>query len=128
MAGADEVKAELEANAQTSAFIERLAQRVGATAGAKAVFGEVVERDGVSVIPVARAVWGFGGGGGTSAGEEGAGGGGGGAVRPIGYIEVRSGEASFRPIRDPRLLGAAAVAVAIAAAGVAQIARARLSA
>jgi uncharacterized spore protein YtfJ len=57
-------------------FVQRLAERVDATAGASAVSGDPVERDGVTVIPVARATWGFGGGSGGEAGREGAGGGG----------------------------------------------------
>ncbi len=43
-------------------LVERLAERLGSTARATAVFGEPVECDGVTVIPVAKARWGFGGG------------------------------------------------------------------
>ena len=118
MADVDTVKSELTANAQTAAFVERLAKRVGGEIRAKAVFGKAVKRDRVSVIPVARATWGFGGGGGTSAGEEGTGGGGGGWVRPIGFIEVRDDEAKFKPIREPRLILGAAMAVLLAAGAV----------
>jgi uncharacterized spore protein YtfJ len=81
-------------------FTERLAERVGATARASAVFGDAVEREGVTVIPVARARWGFGGGSGAREGEEGSGGGGGTFVSPIGYIELRAGEARFRRINN----------------------------
>jgi uncharacterized spore protein YtfJ len=85
-------------------FVERLADRVGARAGAATVFGEPVERDEITVIPVARAGWGFGGGSGTGPGGEGGGeGGGGGAVAwPVGYIEIRGQETRFRPIVDLR--------------------------
>ena len=48
-----------------SSFIERLAKQLGATANVTSVFGEPVERDGTTVIPVARFKWGFGGGEGT---------------------------------------------------------------
>ena len=65
--------------------------------------GQPVERSGVTVIPVAKATWGFGGGSGGEAGKEGAGGGGGGFVAPLGYIEVRESGAKFKRIRDPRL-------------------------
>ncbi|HEX6116224.1 MAG TPA: spore germination protein GerW family protein [Solirubrobacterales bacterium] len=118
MAGLDDVRAEIEASAGAGDFVERLAQRMSGAARAEAVFGDVVERGGVSVIPVARAMWGFGGGGGVGDGEEGSGGGGGGLVRPIGFIEIRGGEASFRRIRDPRppLIAAAAVLLAAVAA------------
>ena len=96
--------------------IEALAKRVGGKATAKAVYGKAVEREGVTVIPVARAAWGFGGGGGTSDGEQGTGGGGGGFVRPVGFIEVRDGQAKFRAIRDPRVALRAAVIVLVALA------------
>lgn len=81
-------------------FIGSLAERVGATARAATIFGEPVERDGVTVIPVARARWGFGGGAGKRKDEDGAGGGGGMQVTPVGFIELRNGEADFRPIRN----------------------------
>jgi uncharacterized spore protein YtfJ len=57
------------------------------------------------VIPVAKALFGFGGGGGSGArkGNEGSGGGGGGAalVSPVGYIEMRGGGAEFKRISTP---------------------------
>jgi uncharacterized spore protein YtfJ len=46
-------------------FVERIADRVGAHATVKAVFGDPIERDGITVIPVARVRWGFGGGAGS---------------------------------------------------------------
>jgi uncharacterized spore protein YtfJ len=92
-----------------SAFVDGLLERVGQTVGGKArastVFGEPVEREGITVIPVAKARFGFGGGGGagTREGEEGsgAGGGGGAVVTPVGYIEVRDGTAEFKRISNP---------------------------
>ena len=58
--------------------------------------------DGVKVIPVAKARWGFGGGGGSrDAGGEGSGGGGGVWVSPVGYIEMKDGDSRFRPIQGP---------------------------
>lgn len=83
--------------------MQRLAERVGLPARASAVFGEAVERSGVTVIPVAKASWGFGGGSGGEAATQGSGGGGGAAVAPIGFIEVREDGARFVPIQDPRL-------------------------
>jgi hypothetical protein len=87
-------------------FLERLAERVGGRASAKAEFGEPIERGDLTVVPVARVRWGFGGGSGTSAGEaeaSGSGGGAGVAADAIGYIQVRSGEATFRRIAAPFL-------------------------
>lgn len=93
----------------TDAFLERLVDRIGGRAGVQAVFGEPVERDGLTVIPVARVRWGFGGGSG-SAGDvvdgpgsgSGSGGGGGVAVDAIGYLEIGPGRATFQPIDQPR--------------------------
>jgi len=95
-------------------LVERLADRLGSSAHATAVFGEPIERDGVTVIPVAKARWGVGGGGGrppARAGEgpgerpagpegESTGGGGGVAVAPVGFIEVSADGARFRRIVD----------------------------
>ena len=80
-------------------FIGGMAEKLGAAARAATIFGDPVERDGVTVIPVARARWGFGGGVGRRNDEDGAGGGGGAQVSPIGFIELKNGQAEFRPIR-----------------------------
>lgn len=85
-------------------FVERLAQRLGLAADASHIFGAPVERDGLTVIPVARAVYGFGGGSGGREGEEGAGGGAGVALTPVGFIEMGGGAARFRRLRDPLTL------------------------
>src|SRR3954447_13637191 len=65
-------------------FFEKLAEKLGASAQAAHIFGEPVERDGVTVIPVATARWGLGGGGGKRGGARrpGRGGGGGGGGGP----------------------------------------------
>jgi uncharacterized spore protein YtfJ len=63
----------------------------------KRVYGEPVERDGVTVIPAASVRGGAGGGGDS----EGNGGGGFGVVaRPIGAYVIRNGEVSWRPAVD----------------------------
>ena len=84
-------------------FIEGMAEKLGAVARAATIFGEPVERDGITVIPVAKARWGFGGGAGRRKDEDGAGGGGGAQVSPVGFIELKNGEAEFRPIRTVSL-------------------------
>ncbi len=109
-----EAQAQARESVEGSRLLKELAERVGATARASAVFGEPVERGGITVIPVARARWGFGGGGGTHEGEGGSGGGGGSILDPVGFIELRDGEATFRRLRDP--LKPAALIAAIAAA------------
>jgi len=52
------------ARGRTAPLIEKLADRIGARATVKAAFGEPVVRGGLTVVPVARVVWGFGGGSG----------------------------------------------------------------
>jgi uncharacterized spore protein YtfJ len=106
-------------------FIERMAERVGGKASVRAVFGDPIERDGLTIIPVAKVRWGFGGGAGgpiamgpgspagspfsdRAAGDEaarstdaaGAGSGGGGGVTadPVGFLEIGPDGATFRPI------------------------------
>jgi uncharacterized spore protein YtfJ len=81
-------------------FIGAMAERLGATARASIIFADPVERDGLTIIPVARARWGFGGGVGRKRDEDGAGGGGGAQVTPVGYIAIKNGDAEFRPIRN----------------------------
>lgn len=86
-------------------LLERLSQQLSTTAKAQAVYGTPVERDGITVIPVARARYGFGGGGGggTQPGEAagaGLGAGAGVSLTPVGYIELREGRSRFRPIRS----------------------------
>ena len=102
-----------------SELLEQIGRTVGQRAQASAVFGEPVQREGLTVIPVAKARFGFGGGGGagTSDGDEGSGGGGGGgaAVTPIGFIEVRDEGASFKRISTTMDLVPLVAAGAVAA-------------
>jgi hypothetical protein len=116
----DEAKAKAQADGGSS-FV-KLAEQLGARAGADAVFGTPVERDGVTVIPVARVRWGVGGGSGRRKGEENEGFGGGGGVQagPLGYIELRGGSAEYRRIVDPLrwALGAALMPISVAAGSV----------
>lgn len=98
---------ELEKTSAADRFIGTMAEKLGAVARAATVFGEPVEREGVTVIPVAKARWGFGGGGGVRRDkgdggkqEDGAGGGGGVQVTPVGFIEIKNDGANFRPIRS----------------------------
>ena len=102
-------EAERAASGRGDDVVQMLADRVGLRAGASAVFGEPVEADGVTVIPVAKVRWGFGGGGGRGIEEgsekgevgEGSGGGGGVIASPLGFIEIRDGRAEFRRANDP---------------------------
>jgi len=101
---------DLEKTGSADKFIGTIAEKLGAVARAATVFGEPVERDGITVIPVAKARWGFGGGAGfrkdddgDGRQEDGAGGGGGVQVTPVGFIEIKNDAANFRPIRTVSL-------------------------
>ncbi len=107
-----------------SALAETLVQRIGKTVGDRAqaatIFGKPVEREGITIVPVAKARFGFGGGGGggTRAGADGSGGGGGGGgalVSPVGYIEIHDGAARFRRITRPTDLVPLVLAASLAA-------------
>ena len=77
---------------------------------AQTVFGEAVERDGVTVIPAAT-VRGGGGGGGDN--QHNGGGGFGLQARPAGAFVIREGEVAWRPAIDvDRLLRGALAAAA----------------
>jgi uncharacterized spore protein YtfJ len=68
--------------------------------GVKSAYGDPVEVDGVTIIPVALVQFGFGGGG-DAQGEDGAegsgGGGGGGMSLPIGAYVKSAGSVRFEP-------------------------------
>lgn len=107
----EEARREAEADA-AGERLNRFMESLGGAASVKAVFGEPVEKDGVTIVPVARVRYGGGGGGGrgpgrTKSGEAGDadqvgyGHGGGVQAAPAGYIELSGGRASYRRISDP---------------------------
>jgi uncharacterized spore protein YtfJ len=100
MADADEVRAAVARDAASDDIVAHVGERVALALGASAVFGEPVVAGDVTVIPVAKASFGFGGGSGSEDEKRGAGGGGGGSVAPIGFIEIRAGQARFVRIGD----------------------------
>ena len=66
----------------------------------KRVFGDPIERDGVTVIPVASVIGGGGGGGGESGDDRGSGAGFGLQARPAGVYVIRGDEVSWQPAVD----------------------------
>jgi uncharacterized spore protein YtfJ len=102
-------EAQAAASGAADSFVERVASRLGLHASASAVFGDPVDRDGVTVVPVAKVRWGFAGGSGRGIEEgsengeigEGSGAGGGVMASPVGYIEIQDGQATFHRIKDP---------------------------
>jgi uncharacterized spore protein YtfJ len=108
------------ATSPADGLLRRISARVADQATVTTVFGEPIERGGVTVIPVARVRFGFGGGAGGGSGPahaEGSGGAGGGgaAVRPVGYIEMSAGGARFKRITDPVDVLVLAAAASLAA-------------
>jgi len=108
----EEAKLDAEAAAAGDKF-SKLVESLGGTATASAVFGDPVEKDGVTIVPVARVRYGAGGGGGRGSGRKkkrgeadreqdvGYGQGGGVQASPVGYIELRDGKATYKRIVDP---------------------------
>lgn len=127
----------------TGTFVERLVERIGGKASVTAVFGEPIERDGLTIIPVAKVRWGFGGGAGQFPAEPGLavddaagasgtqepGSGGGGAVTsdPVGWIQIGPDGTEFRSIvpamPSPGFLLAAGATAALVLRAVARLLR-----
>jgi uncharacterized spore protein YtfJ len=109
--------------------LESVKREIAERLTAHTAYGEPVTVDGVTVIPVARVMVGFGAGSGVGEakqpqdGEEaappptGGGGAGGGVVQPLGFIEVSATGARWVPLEPPvgetimRALGIAAILV-----------------
>src|SRR5437763_15504362 len=66
----------------------------------KRVFGDPIEREGVTVIPVAHVFGGGGGGGGGDDKGSGSGGGWGGFARPAGVYVIRGTDVHWEPALD----------------------------
>ena len=127
--------AERAANSPQDQFLEKLADKVGAKASIKAVFGDPIVRNGTTIVPVAKVRWGFGGGTGTGPTSEasdapvgtGSGAGGGVTAEPIGYLEIGNEGAAFKPIAgaypSPVFLLAAGFAGAIVIRAIARLIR-----
>jgi uncharacterized spore protein YtfJ len=81
--------------------IEEILEKARDTMTVKRVFGEPIEKDGMTIIPVAKIAGGGGGGGGQD--DEGAGGSGVGYglnAQPAGAYVIKNGELSWEPALD----------------------------
>jgi uncharacterized spore protein YtfJ len=97
-----------------SMTIEEISQSVRDGMDVKRVFGEPIERDGVTIIPVASIGGGGGGGGGGTEAEGGSGGGFGMAAKPIGVYVIKNGEVAWRPTVDVnKIIGGIQLAVVL---------------
>jgi len=122
--------ARVSAGDPTDGLLERLAEMVGAKARVNTVFGDPIRQGDLTVVPVAKVRWGFGGGGGRSEATEtgpaaGSGVGGGVSADPVGYLEIGQTGATFRRISgaypNPLFLLAAAIATGIVLRSVARL-------
>ncbi len=77
--------------------LRALAQDVGSHADARMVYGDPVERDGVTIVPVAQVRWGFGIGSGFRDAPMRTGGGGA-IASPVGYLEIRGDTCRYVPL------------------------------
>lgn len=111
----------------TDAAFSDLVDRLADAASVDTVYGDPVERDGRTVIPVARVGWGFGGGGGSGTEEppadsdeadsdeqpeatgEGFGMGGGLSAKPAGALEISDSGTRFVHYEDRKKLLATGV-------------------
>lgn len=87
-----------EESTMTATSLEELARLLGANVQASVVFADPIQRDGITVVPVARAAWGVGRGGSRDGRTPGPNMGGGVTIRPIGYLEIRNERVSFQSI------------------------------
>jgi uncharacterized spore protein YtfJ len=99
-------------------FLQSLSENLRGSANVKTVYGEPIQADGKTIIPVARVAYGLGGGygkvdhrDGNEQGDEvpvGQGGGGGVTVNPIGVFEVTQEQTRFIPLGGKKIKWAAA--------------------
>jgi uncharacterized spore protein YtfJ len=103
-------------------YFDNIEQVLSSSANVKTVFGDPINVQEKTIIPVARVRYGFGGGmgsGPTRSGDEqrlGEGGGGGGGViaQPVGVVEVSEAGTKFIPVHSRKRMVAVAVAGFIA--------------
>jgi uncharacterized spore protein YtfJ len=96
--------------------IEELFTKARNSVEAKMVYGEPIERGGLTVIPAARVAAGGGGGNGRDRhGQEGEGAGLGLSARPVGAYVIEDGKLRWEPAIDVNRLAAVAGAIVVAA-------------
>jgi uncharacterized spore protein YtfJ len=94
--------------------IEELAAGIKDGMSVNRVFGEAIERDGVTVIPVASIGGGGGAGGGGTEAEGGSGGAFGLGAKPVGVYVIKNGQVSWQPAIDAnRVISSAQIAIVL---------------
>lgn len=99
-------------------LFDAVVERFEATGDARSVYGEPVELENKTVVPVARVGYGLGGGFGSGcdedSGDEAGGLGGGISVTPIGVMEITPDGTRYVPLNDRRkLVGAGLIGLAL---------------
>ena len=98
------------------ALLQTLKESILSQANVKAVYGDPIEAQGKTVIPVAKIIYAFGAGAGTGgvgdsrAKGEGGGGGGGARAIPVGIVEISGQQTRFIPITDRKKIAGAVMA------------------
>ena len=89
--------------------LEVFSQRMNSQVGQRTVYGDPIQAEGKTIIPVSRVAFGLGVGQGTPpnpqsshSGETGMGMGGGVVAQPVGVLEVTSEQTRFIPCHDMR--------------------------
>ena len=91
--------------------LEPIVERLQQSASVESVYGDPIESDDRTVVPVARIAYGFGSGGGEGEDDEpgGFGGGGGLAATPVGALEITESDTRFIRFDEPRRMTVAFV-------------------
>ena len=94
-------------------YFESIAERLHSSANVRTVYGEPVETQGKTVIPVSKVRYAFGGGparfGEDGVVEEATGGGGAVQAEPIGVFEVTDAGTRYVPVENDKAVVVAAV-------------------
>jgi uncharacterized spore protein YtfJ len=90
--------------------VDQMVKGVHDALAVKRVYGDPIERDGVTVVPAAAV---RGGGGGGSDNENNGGGGFGLQARPIGAYVIRGGEVEWEPAVDATRIALAGIAAVV---------------
>ena len=80
--------------------VQEILARAQDTITVKRVYGEPIEKDGLTIIPAASVAGGGGGGSGADAGAEGGGVGFGIRARPVGAFVIKDGDVRWQPALD----------------------------
>ncbi len=104
--------------------LNKITERIQATANSNTIYGEPVPVEGKTLIPVAKVRYGFGAGGKggntEDSGEQPSGAGGGVEITPVGVIEITDSETRYISLEGTReivkyiLIAATAIAIAVA--------------